>query len=68
MVNYFSLRVFLICLLVCAAMTISSIWLEGKVLVPAYFQTTATLFIIGLASFLIWFSRMILEIRNSLRR
>lgn len=64
MIRYYSFRLFVLCLLSCTSLVLGVIWLQEKIQVPAYFQTTATLFAIGLASFLIWFTLTLTEIRN----
>ncbi len=46
-------------------MFMGGIWFEDAIPVPTYFQITATLFIVGLASFLIWFSQMLMAIRKN---
>lgn len=48
-----TLRLFWICMLACASAVITGIWLEGR-LPEEYFRVPATLFIIGLANFLLW--------------
>ncbi len=55
MPNQLIFRVFLICLIGCASLVLTFIWNGGP---PAeiYAQIAATLFVVGLASFLIWFS------------
>jgi len=60
-------RLFLVCLIVCAVMVLGAIWLgEGRV-PEIYFQSTASLFVIGLASFLIWFSLTLKSIYSFLK-
>ena len=66
MTRYLSLRVFLICLIACAALVLGAIWFQTKISSPFYFQTIASLFVVGLASFLIWFSLTLIIIRDSL--
>jgi hypothetical protein len=69
MTRTISLRVFLLCLIVCASMVLIAIWVgKDDAFGEAYFKTTATLFIVGFASFLIWFSMTLLEIRMLLRK
>ena len=48
-------------------MALGVVWFKGDSLPPVYFQTTATLFIVGLASFLVWVSLTLLEVRTLLR-
>lgn len=60
-------RLFLICLVLCAALALGIIWhAQAHPLPPVYFQTTATLFVVGLASFLIWFSLTLRSILSAL--
>ncbi len=63
MASYISFRVFLVCLVSCALLALGGIWL--RIDAPLYFQTTASMFVIGLASFLVWFSLTLLAIRKS---
>lgn len=48
-----TLRFFWVCMLACASCVIVGIWCEGS-LPEEYFKVPATLFIIGLANFLLW--------------
>lgn len=70
--NYFSFRLFLVCLFVCAALVLNAIWHSDDGTLPeVYFRTTASLFVLGLASFLIWFTgtlRLIVHILEKLRQ
>lgn len=68
MISYISLRVFLVCLVICALMVLGGIWFQSKIPIPLYFQATATFFVIGLTSFLIWFSTTLLAIRELLEK
>jgi len=68
MARTISFRVFLICLVACAALALGVVWYEDSITSPLYFQTTATLFITGLASFLIWFSLTLKSIHEFLAR
>jgi hypothetical protein len=56
---------FLICLFSCAALVLFFIWNDGP---PSdvWMQAAATLFVIGLGSFLLWFVATILEIRDKI--
>ena len=56
MAHRISLRVFRVCLIACAMLALGAVWFNEHIEAELYFQTTATLFIVGLASFLIWFS------------
>ncbi len=53
MIEKVTIRIFLVCLVSCASLVLSFIW--GGPPSEIYFKTAATLFIIGLASFLCWF-------------
>ena len=63
MINRVSLRVFLYCLFTCASLVLIFIWAGGP---PAqiWFQIAASLFVLGLTAFLVWFSLSLLEFRN----
>jgi len=56
MITRTALRLFLFCLVLCASMFVTFIWLGEDSVPPVYFQILMTLFAVGLASFLIWFS------------
>jgi hypothetical protein len=62
----FAFRLFLLCLIVCALLALGAVWLQDRITNPLYFQATASFFIVGLASFLFWFSRTLLAIRTLL--
>jgi len=61
-------RVFLTCLTLCASLVLIAIWLGEDWVVPLYFQVTATTFILGLASFLVWFSLTLRSILTLLQK
>lgn len=65
--SYYAFRLFLACLIICATMVLFAIWIGEHVLPPVYFQSTATVFVTGLASFLIWFSLTLRSIHTLLR-
>jgi hypothetical protein len=69
MLEKITLRIFLICLVTCASMILFAIWTSSDTSKPpeAYFKTVATLFIIGFASALLWFVRMLYSVRLLLR-
>ena len=67
MIRHASLRLFLLCMLTCASMALGAIWLQDRIATPLYFQTTATLFVVGFASALIWFSLTLQSILTMLR-
>lgn len=56
MIARIAFRVFLACLIACASMALFAIWFGEHLAGPLYFQTAASLFIVGLAAFLVWFS------------
>jgi hypothetical protein len=59
----FILPVFFFCLFACATMILIAIWFgKDNMLGETYFKTTATLFIVGLASFLTWFVGVMREV------
>ncbi len=64
MLEKITLRVFLVCLFSCASLVLSIIW--GGPPAEVYFKITATLFIVGLASFLCWFVSMLCGLRSAL--
>jgi len=49
-------RLFLFCLLLCASMFVTFIWLEEDSVPPVYVQVLMTFFVNGLGSLLICFS------------
>jgi hypothetical protein len=62
------LSVFFFCLVTCASMVLIAIWLgHDNMLGETYFKTVATLFIIGLASFITWFTMTLLGMRSELK-
>lgn len=65
MIEKMTLRIFLICLASCASLVLSIIW--GGPPAEVYFKIAATFFIIGLSSFLTWFSIMLYSLRSFLR-
>ena len=67
MLRHFSFRIFLVCLVACGTMALGAIWFDSSITSPVYFESTATLFIVGLASFLIWFSLTLVTIRELLQ-
>ncbi len=68
MITRIAFRLFLTCLILCASMVLIAIWLGEDWVVPLYFQVAASTFIVGLASFLVWFSRTLTAILELLRR
>lgn len=58
-------RIFLTCLVGCASLVLTFVWTGGPP-APIYFQIAATFFIVGLGSFLIWFSRVLYSLRDFL--
>jgi len=68
MITRIAFRLFLTCLILCASMVLTAIWLGEDWVVPLYFQIMASFFIVGLASFLVWFSRTLMDIHELLRK
>lgn len=68
-VQYITLRLFLIMMICCASLFLSMIWRSGG---PDNFdivnQLAVTSFVIGLASFLIWITTIILQIRDNIEK
>ena len=62
MIEKITLRVFLVCLLCCASLVLSIIW--GGPPAEVFFKTTASLFVIGLASFLCWLVAFLYRLRE----
>ena len=56
MAVFITFRLFLVCLITCALLALIAIWTGPDTLAPSYFQITMSTFIVGLASFLVWFS------------
>ncbi|MFZ2253308.1 MAG: hypothetical protein WAW13_04035 [Minisyncoccia bacterium] len=62
-----TLRLFWASMLACASCFITAIWLGEDVAPEALFKAGATLFIIGLANFLIWAPLMVYRFLSALR-
>jgi hypothetical protein len=54
----YTLKLFFLCLFPCAGLILFFVW-NGGPPSPIYFQVAATLFIVGLTSFLVWFTHSI---------
>ncbi|MFZ2167504.1 MAG: hypothetical protein WAV50_01390 [Minisyncoccia bacterium] len=69
MIEKITVRIFLICLASCASLVLGIIWTGGpdNPASEVYFKTAATLFIVGLSSFLCWFVTMLYSLRDFLR-
>lgn len=67
MIEKIFLYVFLLCLFPCAALVLFFIWVGGPP-TPMWFQSAATLFVVGLASFLFWFISVLLSIRRAIEQ
>jgi hypothetical protein len=70
-VQYATLRIFLSCMIITAALMLISVWtfmVQADKGPNPVMQYIFTFFIIGLASFLTWFTTMILEIRDKVDR
>jgi hypothetical protein len=63
-----TLRLFWVCMVSCASLVVVGIWLGDDILPEAWFKLTATLFIVGLASFLFWSPLMAYRFLNYLSR
>lgn len=68
MIAPIAFRVFFVCLLTCAPMVLGGIWFEEQITSEEYFKITATLFIVGLLSFLSWFSLTTRAILHALQQ
>ena len=69
MLEKITLRIFLICLVSCASLVLTLIWIGGPdAPLEIYFKIAFTLFVVGLGSFLCWFVMMLHSLRNSLRK
>jgi len=71
MTEKITLRVFLVCLVGCASIVLTLIWLGGphtpdSAFSPIYFKTAASFFIVGLGSFLVWLVAMLYSLRKRL--
>ncbi len=58
-----TLRLFWTCMIACASCAVIGIWFEERV-PEAFFKAMATLFIIGLANFLVWAPMMVYRFLN----
>lgn len=67
MISRIAFRLFLTCLFPCALLVIAAVWLQDSITWKYYFSIVATLFVTGLASFLVWFSLTLKDIRDLLR-
>ncbi len=62
-----ALGIFLTAMTLCASLVLGIIWMQPGV--PEVFpKTAASLFIVGLASFLVWLVMVVLEIRNRIEK
>ena len=57
MIEKISVRIFITCMLLCAAWVLAMVWLEPDS--DEIFKVAPTLFIVGFASFLIWATTMV---------
>ena len=62
-----SLRIFLLCMFLCAISAIVAIWLDWFEVDPQIVPIIPTLFIIGLASFLVWLPIIIYGLIETLK-
>jgi hypothetical protein len=67
-----TLRIFLLCMVITAVLMLTAVWTTmaepDKGGPHPIMQYVFTFFIIGLASFLVWFTSMVLEIRDNLKK
>lgn len=61
-----SFNIFLTCMFVCAALVLAIVW-GPKPPMEILPQLAATAFVIGLSSFLLWGTRILLEIRDRVK-
>ncbi|MFA6397757.1 MAG: hypothetical protein WDK96_02840 [Candidatus Paceibacterota bacterium] len=67
-IQYITLRIFLVAMIVCAILFLSIIWSGGPDKFTIVNQLAITSFVVGLASFLVWLVTIILEIRNRIEK
>lgn len=60
MIRQTAFTLFLVCLFICAGLVLSFIWNEPSE--EFWFQIAASLFIVGLAAFLVWFGLTLREL------
>ena len=62
------LSIFIFCLFACATLVLFIVWRTAPQAPDphALFQAAASFFIVGLSSFLLWFSKMMIEIRHEI--
>ena len=63
MIQRIALRLFYYMMFPCAALVITFIWAGGPP-DPIYGQIVATLFVVGLASFLTWLTLLLVDVRG----
>jgi len=66
MIEKIAVRIFLVSLISCASLVLSFMW--GGPPAEEYFQIAATLFIVGLVSFLIWLVTILYRTCDSLTK
>ena len=67
-IQYYTLRIFLVCMVITAGMFLYIIWQGGPDSFGLINQVTFTSFVIGFASFLVWIVTIILEIRDKIEK
>jgi len=65
-IQYFALRIFLTLMFVTAGMFLYMIWRGGPDSFGIINQLTFTSFVVGLGSFLVWITTVILEIKEKI--
>ena len=66
MLQRITLSVFTFCLFACASLIFFLVWNGGPPESPLLFQSAASFFIVGLASFLLWFCATLLELKDKI--
>jgi len=66
MIEKIAVRIFLVSLISCASLVLSFMW--GGPPVEVYFKIAATLFIVGLASCLVWFVTILYRMYDALTK
>ena len=67
-IQYIAFRLFLVMMFACAGLFLSIIWQGGPDEFTILNQFAITTFVVGLASFLIWFVTIILDIKDKIEK
>lgn len=65
-IQYYTLRIFLTMMVLCASLMLHMIWRGGPDEFDVINQLTISSFVIGLGSFLIWITTIIIEVKNNI--